>query len=191
LSLFLSDEQKQILANQLNILGAQIDTAADLATWNLTASNKYNDKSILSNPFIPLNNIGKPLVFPSFLIDPVSGKAFGAANPLPIISPTNAKYDQTSGTATGYTATTATFNIVNSLVVSGVALVTSGASTITVKGTTSGTVLAVVTLPTLAVALTPASWSFTPTVALQGETVTLTIGANFTSGTVTINVYGN
>lgn len=158
--------------------------SAALLNQNVNGSvvkSEENDESISIQKVVLVDTNSNPVV------------DVNDANPLVVINPNNAKYDQTSGTATGSTATTATYKIVNQIVVTPIAIITAGACTLTVKGTTSGVVLAVITLPTIAVALTIPSAVFAPSVNLQaaGETVTLTIGANFTSGTVSVNVYGN
>jgi hypothetical protein len=148
-------------------------------------------KTNLANPKIVIDANAKMIIFPSALYDVWNQTFFGVADPLPTIPPANGKYDSTSGTAAGSTATTATFLIANEIMITGFAVVTAGATTIVVKGTTSGRILATITLPTIAAATYLYPMVFFPSIALTGETVTLTLSANFTSGTVNVNVYGN
>jgi len=143
-----------------------------------------------------VNKDGKAITIQKvILVDSASNPVLDIndSNPLIVAPPNNAKYDVVSGTATGSTNTTATYKTVNQIVITPIAIVTAAASTLTVKGTTSSIILAVIALTTLAVALTIPSIIIYPTVNLlaAGETVTLTIGANYTSGTVSVNVYGN
>jgi hypothetical protein len=163
-----------------------------LAAWD-TATILNLLKTSVANPKIRLDKYRKPLTYPAWLWDIATGKAFSSANPLPVTTyqSVNAKYDSTSGTAAGTTATTATFTQANQVIITPIAIVTAGATTIIVKGTTSGKILATITLPTIAVALTIPSIVYYPSIALAGETVTLVLSANFTSGTVSINVAGN
>lgn len=184
----------------------QFTVALDTVT---TIPLKYTS----SNPVILQDESKSPIALPVIIIDPTTGLGMNTANPLhvqvydtssmagvasgsvtnPLIvmPPPNAKYDSASGTAAGSTNTTATFTVANQLVVTAINIVTAAATTIIVKGTTSGRILATITLPTIAVAQTLPPMVFSPNIALTAETVTLTLSANFTSGTVSINVYGN
>ncbi len=148
-------------------------------------------KNSLANPKILMDAVAKTPVSICLNLDPYTMTFIGSSNPQVVIPPPNAKYDSTSGTAAGSTATTATFLQVNEIMITGLAVVTAGATTIIVKGTTSGRILATVTLPTIAAATYLPAMVFFPNIALTAETVTLVLSANFTSGTVSVNVYGN
>jgi hypothetical protein len=112
-------------------------------------------------------------------------------NPLVVSNQTNSLPDSVVGTATGTTTTTvATFKSVTQVQVNIVNVITAGAVVINVKGNTSSNPIATIVLPTLAVGTTFTA-NFSPNVALTSEKVALVIGANFTSGTVSVNVYGN
>lgn len=134
---------------------------------------------------------------PVYLKDPTVNPiaAIGAANPLPVVLyPTaNALNDSVSGTGAGTTTSpTALFHQINQMVVTFDSVVTSGATNITIQGATSSKVLAVIALPTTVVAqgnlVIPFNWI---NIALSAEKVSLVIGADFTSGTVNVNLYGS
>lgn len=87
----LNSEQKRILANQLDLLGAQLNLPAD-STWNITQAVNGFNTSVLANPHVLLNKLGKPMVIPVFIVDPTGASsmngatmdAYGQGNPMPL-----------------------------------------------------------------------------------------------------------
>jgi hypothetical protein len=122
-----------------------------------TTTKNPNDSTYLSEVIpqleVPVSKDNKiPLkycVVKDVTVNPVVD--LGNVNPFPTDQTPNQKNDFVSGTAAGTTATTATFRKVNTLEVIMCLPVTSGATTITLTGTTTGKIIYKLIMPTTTV----------------------------------------